>query len=117
MGIHTEQQAKQQVIELVQCTKASVGFKETPQYSGVRDPIARHLGITVKEEPLPLGDEGQYIPNDPPTIALDPRTSDPDRLNFTFFTRLRIISYTGTMHCTHSSTNMLRQMMNTLKPL
>jgi len=85
MGIHTEQQAKQRVIELVQCTKASVGFKETPQYSGVRDPIARHLGITVKEEPLPLGDEGQYIPDDPPTIALDPRINDPERLNFTFF--------------------------------
>ena len=85
MPIHTEQEARQRVRALVQRTKAGLDLQEAPRYVGVEDPIADYLGIIVKEEPLPLGDEGQYIPYDPPVIVIAPRVSDPDRLNFTFF--------------------------------
>jgi len=85
MQVRTEQEARQRIRDLVQRTKAAVGLQEAPQYLGVEDSVADYLGIMVKEEPLPLGDEGQYIPADPPIIVLDPRISDPDRLNFTFF--------------------------------
>jgi hypothetical protein len=85
MQICTEQEARQRVRELVQRTKAGVGLQGAPRYLGVDDPIVDYLGLIVKEEPLPLGDEGQYIPGHPPIIVTDPRISDPDRLNFTFF--------------------------------
>jgi len=85
MPIRTEQEARQRVRALVQHTKAELGLQEAPRYLGVKDPIPDYLGIVVKQEPLPLGDEGQYIPDDPPIIVIDPRVNDPDRLNFTFF--------------------------------
>jgi Zn-dependent peptidase ImmA (M78 family) len=86
MQIHTEQEARQRVRELVQRTKTVIGLQEAPRYLlGIKNPIADYLGIIVKEEILPLGDEGQYIPNDPPIIVIDPWSSDSDRLNFTFF--------------------------------
>lgn len=85
MHIRTEREARQRVRELVQHTKVGMGLQEIPYYFGVEDPTARYLGILVKEQPLPLGDEGQYIPGDPPVIVIDHRIGDPDRLNFTFF--------------------------------
>lgn len=85
MPICTEQEARRRVRALVHRTQAGLGLQEAPHYLGAEDPIADYLGIIVKEEPLPLGDEGQYIPDDPPIIVIDPRVSDPDRLNFTFF--------------------------------
>lgn len=85
MGIKTEREARQRVRYLVQRTKDAAGLQRAPHYAGVNDPIAKYLGIRVKEEPLPPTDEGQYLPVDPPIIAIAPRVSDPDRLNFTFF--------------------------------
>jgi len=85
MQIHNEQEARQRVRELAQRTKSGVNLQEAPRCLGVENPIADYLGIIVREEFLPLGDEGQYIPGDPPIIVIDPRISDPDRLNFTFF--------------------------------
>jgi len=85
MQVQTEPEARRRVRELVQRTKATAGLQKAPRYLGVKDPIADCLGILVKEEVLPLCDEGQYIPDDPPIIVLDPRIGDPDRLNFTFF--------------------------------
>ena len=84
MQILTEQQARRGILELVWRTKAELGLQSPPRYTGVKDPIAVHLGIVVREEALSF-DEGQYIPADPPIIVLDPRVGDPDRLNFTFF--------------------------------
>jgi hypothetical protein len=85
MQIQTEQEARQRVRELVQHTKAAVGLQEAPRYLGVKDPIASYVGVMTKEEHLPLGDEGQYIPGDPPIIVIDTWIGDSDRLNFTFF--------------------------------
>src|SRR6185295_12498409 len=50
---------------------------------GPDNPVAAYLGLTVRELELPL-DEGQYLP-DFGLIVVDPRVSDPDRLNFTFY--------------------------------
>jgi Zn-dependent peptidase ImmA (M78 family) len=83
MGIDTEQQARRRILDLVRSVKAELGPQSCPRYEGVDDPIAKHLGIVVKEEPLEF-DEGLYIP-DPPTIILDPRVGTSDRMHFTFF--------------------------------
>jgi len=84
MQVLTEQQARQRVLELVWHAKAALGLQSPPRYMGVKDSIAIHLGIVVREEALPF-DEGQYIPADPPIVVLNPQIGDPDRLNFTFF--------------------------------
>jgi hypothetical protein len=85
----SEQQAKRRVLELVWRIKAELNLQNPPHYIGINDPIAKHLGVEVKEEYLPF-DEGEYMPKDPPLtnspiIVLDPRVGDADRLNFTFF--------------------------------
>jgi hypothetical protein len=69
--------------ELVQQVKADMKLPLAPCYSGVSDPIAAHLGLTVVERELPF-DEGQYVP-DHRLIIIDPRISDSARRNFTFF--------------------------------
>jgi len=69
----------------VKRTKVAAGLQKPSHYMGVEDPIAKHLGIVVKEEALPLNDEGQYIPANPPVIVINPGDSASDRLNFTFF--------------------------------
>jgi len=88
--IVNETQAKQRVIELVKLLKTENVVSPFAIYQGVNDPVAHHLGITVKERPLPNNDDGQYFaPNPPfltqPLIVLNPQDRDPERLNFTFF--------------------------------
>lgn len=85
MPVCTEQEARQRVRKLVRHTKVAAGLQKPPHYMGVGDPVAEHLGIQVKEKRLPLGDEGQYIPTDPPIIVISPEVGAPDRQNFTFF--------------------------------
>jgi hypothetical protein len=79
----TERQSIQRMRDLVQQVKADMQLQDPPHYMGVHDPIAAHLGLSVKEYELPL-DEGQYIP-DHSLIVIDPRMTDPARRNFTFF--------------------------------
>jgi Zn-dependent peptidase ImmA (M78 family) len=85
MQIKSEQEARRRIRELVQQVKAEADLPKAPCYLGVEDPTAKHLGIAIEERSLPLGDEGQYIPTDPPVIVISPLISDRDRLNFTFF--------------------------------
>jgi hypothetical protein len=99
MQIHTEQQARRRILELVWHTKAELRIQSPPCYTGVNDPIAIHLGIVVREGDLPF-DEGQYIPADPPVIVLDPRVGDLDRLNFTYFHEIshHLIRHDGALY-------------------
>lgn len=87
----TEREAKERVIALVQGVKNAVGATSPLCYQGVDDPITKHLGITVIEQNQGSdASEGMYVrprENSPerPTIIVDTRVNDPDRLNFTFF--------------------------------
>jgi hypothetical protein len=83
MNLQTEQQARQHLFDLVAYLKKELSIQTPPRYRGVNDPIAAHLKLTVREAELDF-DEGQYYP-DKQLIVLDPRVSDPDRINFTFF--------------------------------
>jgi hypothetical protein len=90
MMIMNERQARQRVIELVKQIKTELTIPSFVVYQGVNDPIAKYLGIDVKENPLPNNDDGQYFPaNSPfltqPLIILNPRIVEPERLSFTFF--------------------------------
>lgn len=84
MPIKTESDAKQRVRELVWQIKKELNIQHPPQYCGVNDPIASHLGIKVREQNL-SPDDGLYLPGTPPRIALDPAVSEQERLNFTYF--------------------------------
>lgn len=84
MPILTERDAKQRVLTLVSQVKDDLRLKSPPQYSGINDPIAKHLKIEVKEQEGLFGD-GMYLPGPPPKIAIDPTRGDRERLNFTFF--------------------------------
>jgi hypothetical protein len=81
--IQTETQAKLRIVSLVQQVKTALGIRTFRRYSGASDPVAVHLGIVIRVEPLVL-DEGLYFEN-PPTIVLNSQIADPDRLSFTFF--------------------------------
>lgn len=83
MNIETEAQAQKRLRDLITQVKRELNLDHHPHYSGIDDPIAKHLGLEVREVALDF-DEGQYIP-DRRLIVLDPRVSDSDRLNFTFF--------------------------------
>jgi len=83
MNIQTEQQAYQHLFDIIVHLKETLSLYDPPRYCGVHDPVATHLGLTVREAELDF-DEGQYYA-DKKLIILDSRVSDPDRLNFTFF--------------------------------
>lgn len=83
MNIETEAQARKRLRDLITQVKRELNLNHPPRYSGIDDPIAKHLGLEVREVALDF-DEGQYIP-DRRLIVLDPRVADSDRLNFTFF--------------------------------
>lgn len=85
MGITTEREAKQRMRDLVTQVKREMGLEKPPRYLGTADPVARHLQIDVKERTIIFGDGGQYLPINPPEIAIDPTTGNQERLNFTFF--------------------------------
>ena len=83
MNIETEAQARKRLRDLITQVKRELNLNHHPHYSGIDDPIAKHLGLEVREVALDF-DEGQYIP-DRRLIVLDPHVNDSDRLNFTFF--------------------------------
>lgn len=85
MSIITEKDAKRRIRELVLRVKNDMELEDLPNYRGVSDPIARHLKIVVKEQPVPFGDGGMYVTKSPPEIAIDPTMGNQERLNFTFF--------------------------------
>ncbi len=86
MSIITEKDAKRRMRELVRKVKCDMNMDRLPQYSGVDDPVAKHLGIKVKEQVVSFGYGGMYLPNrNPPEIAIDRTAGNQERLNFTFF--------------------------------
>jgi hypothetical protein len=85
MALRTDLEARCRLREVIQSTVAMAGLERVAGYTGTGDPIAASLGIRIVEQPLPAGEEGQYIPSDPPVIVLDSTVSDPGRLSFTFF--------------------------------
>lgn len=85
-----ESQARQRVIELVKQIKTELAIPSFVVYQGGNDPIAKYLGIDVKENSLPNNDDGQYFPANSsfltqPLIILNPQIVEPERLSFTFF--------------------------------
>lgn len=50
MPILTERDAKQRIQALVSQVKKELGLNSPPQYSGIGDPIAKHLKIEVTEQ-------------------------------------------------------------------
>ena len=89
MEISTESQARQRLIERIRLVKAELIIQGSLRYQGIDDPIASYLGIHVGEARLPFS-EGNYLPANPPalpypTIIIDPRKGDTERINFTFF--------------------------------
>ena len=89
MNIYTEQQARRHLIDLVRSVKSKLNLPLSPRYLGIQDPVAAHFELEVREAALEL-DEGEYIA-ERKLVVIDPRASDPDRLNFTFFVVVRLL--------------------------
>lgn len=86
MSIITEGDAQQRMRELVRKVKADMDMDYLPQYQGIDDPVANHLGIKVKEQLVFYGNGGMYLPDErSPKIAIDRAAGNQERLNFTFY--------------------------------
>ena len=85
MPIITERDAGQHMRKLVWRVKENMGQEFSPQYSGVNDPVAKHLKIEVRERKIQYGYGGMYMPGELPRIAIDPTSGEQERLNFTYF--------------------------------
>jgi Zn-dependent peptidase ImmA (M78 family) len=86
MAIITFADAENRLIKTIQKIKLSASYPST--YKGVDDPLGELLGFKIKEQTL-NSEYGLYIGNPTndgvPIVAIDPKGSDVERLNFTYF--------------------------------